>query len=228
MAEDKQNVVNTRRLSPRWMAIIGLIIVLGSEYILREAFICKGASGLQIGIAIAVEWAIALLLLFYWIPKVERRNLVSIGIGKFRWKYIWISVVAYIVYFLILTGVEIGVKSAGLQALRDLSPSLKTYGFPLLFGLFLTGTFIEEIFYRGYIIERVTELTGQRWVAGVVSWLTFTLVHLRFFGLGPTLEVAVFGGIVVILYIRTKSIWPAIMVHGINDIFGFIIGPLFM
>ena len=26
----------------------------------------------------------------------------------------------------------------------------------LLFGLFLTGTFVEEIFYRGYIIERMT------------------------------------------------------------------------
>jgi membrane protease YdiL (CAAX protease family) len=228
MSEDKRNMVNSSRLSSRWAAIAGLIIVLGSEYILRDAFISKGASGFHIGVVIIVEWAIVLLLVFYWIPKVEHRNMASIGFGKFHWRYIWISIVAYVVYFLILIGVEIGVKSAGLQALRDLSPSLKTYGFSLLFGLFLTGTFVEEIFYRGYIIERVAELTGQRWVAGVVAWLTFTLVHLRFFGLGPTLEVAVFGAIVVILYIRTKNIWPGIIVHGINDIFGFIIGPLFM
>ena len=228
MIEDKRNIVSTSRLSRRWAAIIGLIIILGSEYILRDVFISKGASGFQIGIAIAVEWVVALLILFYWIPKVERHNLGSIGFGKFRWRYIWISMVAYIVYFLISAGLEFGLKSAGLQGLRDLSPTLKGYGFPLLFGLFLTGTFVEEIFYRGYIIERVTELTGRRWVAGTISGLTFTLVHIRFFGLGPTLEVAIIAAVLVILYTRTKSIWPAIIVHGINDIFGFLIGPLFM
>ena len=228
MVEDKRNIVNISGLSRRWMAVIGLIIILGSEYILRDAFISKGVTGFQIGIAIAVEMIIALLLLFYWIPKVEHLKLDSIGFGKFRSKFIWISLVAYIVYFLISVGLEFGLKSLGLQGFRDLSPTLKGYGFPLLFGLFITGTFVEEIFYRGYVIERVIELTGRPWVAGTISWLTFTLVHIRFFGLGPTLEIAVIAAILVILYTRTKSIWPAIIVHGINDIFGFLIGPLFM
>jgi uncharacterized protein len=225
MGEDK---IDGNKNSYRWAAIIGLVVILASEYILRNAFISKGASSFQISIAIAVEWIFALLLLFYWIPRVEHRDMRSIGFGKFRPRYIWISLVAYISYFLVVAGVEFGLKSIGLQGLRDLSPTLKGYGFPLLFELFLTGTFVEEIFYRGYIIERVTELTGRRWVAGAVSWLTFTLVHIRFFGLGPTLEVAVIAAILVILYTRTKSIWPSIIVHGINDVFGFLIGPLFM
>lgn len=228
MAEDKRNISNISGLSHRWAAVIGIIIILASEFILRDVFISKGASGSQIGIAIVVEWIIVLLLLFYWIPQVEHRKLDSIGFGKFHWSYIWISIIAYVVYFLISAGLDFGLKSVGLQGLRDLSPTLKGYGLPLLFVLFLTGTFVEEIFYRGYIIERVTELTGRRWVAGTISWLTFTLVHIRFFGLGPTLEVAVIAAVLVILYTRTKSIWPAIIVHGINDIFGFLIGPLFM
>jgi len=228
LAEYRRNNINISGLSSRWAAVIGLIIILGSEYILRDVFISKGASGLQIGTAIAVEWIIALLLLFYWIPKVEHRKLDSIGFGTFRSRYIWISIVAFIIYFLISAGLEFVLEAAGLQGLRDLSPTLKGYGLPLLFGLFMTGTFVEEIFYRGYIIERVTELTGRRWAGGTISWLTFTLVHIRFFGLGPTLEIAVIAAVLVILYTRTKSIWPTIMVHGINDIFGFLIGPLFM
>ena len=128
-------------------------------------------------------------------------------------------------YVLISSGLEPALKSIGLQSLRELSPALRDYGFPLLLGLFLTGTFVEEIFYRGYIIERVTELTGRRWLGGIVSWLTFTLVHLRFFGLGPTLEVAVIAAIFVALFILAKSIWPAIIVHGISDTVGFLIGP---
>jgi membrane protease YdiL (CAAX protease family) len=71
-------------------------------------------------------------------------------------------------------------------------------------------------------------ITGKRWLAGLISWLTFTLVHLRFFGIGPTLEVTIIAAVLVIIYIRTRTIWPSIIVHGINDIFGFLIGPLFM
>ena len=212
-------------MSPKRAAVIGLIIILGSEYLLRAAFISKGSSGLQIGIAIGIEWIVALFILLYWIPKVEQRKLSSIGFRKFPRKYIWIAIIAYLGYVLISLGLEPALKSMGLQSLRDLSPALKDYGFPLLFGLFLTGTFVEEIFYRGYIIERVTELSGRRWLGGTISWLTFTLVHLRFFGLGPTLEVGVIAAIFVTLFILAKSIWPAIIVHGISDIVGFLIGP---
>ena len=225
MDEEKKVIADTSGLSRKWATIIGLIIVLGSEYILRDAFISKDSSGLHVSIAIAIEWLVALFLVFYWIPKVERRKYNSIGFRKFRPRYLWISIVAYVIYILISAGLQPVLKSIGLQSLRDLSPALKDYGFPLLFGLFLTGTFVEEIFYRGYIIERMTELTGRKWISGIVSWVTFTFVHLRFIGLGPTLEVGIIAIVFVVLYIKAKSIWPAIIVHGINDIIGFLIGP---
>jgi membrane protease YdiL (CAAX protease family) len=225
VTEDRSSIVNTGKLPLKWATLIGLILILGSEYILRDVFISKGASGFQIGVTISIEWVVALFMVFYWIPKVEHRKLDSIGFRKFPRKYIWIAIVAYLVYVLISAGLEPVLKSMGLQSLRDLSPTLKDYGFPLLFGLFLTGTFVEEILYRGYIIERVTELTGRKWLAGTISWLTFTLVHIRFFGLGPMLEVAVIAAILVMLYTRAKSIWPAIIVHGISDVIGFLIGP---
>jgi hypothetical protein len=37
-------MVNINGLSRRWAAVIGLILILGSEYLLRDAFISKGAS----------------------------------------------------------------------------------------------------------------------------------------------------------------------------------------
>ena len=103
---------------------------------------------------------------------------------------------------------------------------IQEHGFPVLFGLFLTGAFLEEIFYRGYIIERLTMLTGKNWLAGLVSWITFTFVHIKFFGLGPTLDVGVLSAGLVILYLKERSIWPCIVVHGINDAFAFLIAPL--
>ncbi len=228
MDEEKRNTAGKSNLRSRWPAIIGLIVILGSEFILRDTLISRSSRELQIGIVIIAEWIMAALLLFFWIPKIEHRQLSSIGFERFRGKYIPISIVAYIIYLVISLGAETGLQAAGLQSLRDLSPLLKHYNILLLLGLFLTGTFVEEIFYRGYIIERVTELSGHRWVAGIVSWLTFTLVHLRFFGIGASLEVAIIAAILVLLYIKTRCIWPSIIMHGINDIFGFLIGPLFM
>jgi membrane protease YdiL (CAAX protease family) len=225
LAEREAEITSAGRISRRWSSLIGLGVILGSEYVVRDAFISEGAGALQIGVALGIEWIVALFLLLYWIPKVEHRKLGSIGFRKFRIRYVWIAVAAYIVYALISTGLESALKSTGQQTLRDLSPGLRHYGFPLLFCLFLTGTFVEEIFYRGYVIERLSELTGRKWVAGIVSWGSFTLVHLRFFGVGPTMEVAVIGAVFVLLYVMAKSIWPSIIVHGINDTFGFLIGP---
>ncbi len=225
MAGERRAAVVPSGLSRRQAAVIGLVVVLGSEFLLREVLITPGAGGLWIAMTIAAEWVVALLLLFYWVPKVEHRPFGSIGFRRFPLRFIWIAIGAYVAYMLAAMGLEQGLKAAGLETLRDLSPSLKDYGFPLLLGLFLTGTFVEEVFYRGYVIERLSELTGRKWVGAVVSWLAFTLVHLRFFGPGPTIEVAVIGAIFVVLYLAAKSIWPSVIVHGINDTFGFLIGP---
>ena len=59
-----------------------------------------------------------------------------------------------------------------------------------------------------------------------MSWLLFTVVHLKFFGLGPTIDVSVISATLVLLYMKEKSIWPCIVVHGINDALAFLIFPL--
>ena len=119
-------------------------------------------------------------------------------------------------------------KSIGLEGLRSPQPMIREYSPLILFSLFLTGTFLEEVFYRGYLIERLTSLTGRRWLGAIVSWLAFIFVHIKFFGLGPTLDVGILSAGLVILYLKERGIWPCIIVHGINDAFGFLIFPLLM
>jgi membrane protease YdiL (CAAX protease family) len=152
--------------------------------------------------------------------------MASIGFGKFKWRHLGWGV---LVYGLVLVASFISslvLESAGLPSLRSLQPMIKGYGFATLFGLFLTGTFLEEVFYRGYLIERMTILTKHTWVAAFVSWLLFVLVHLKFFGLGPTIDTGIISAALVLLYLKEKSIWPCIVVHGINDALAFLIFPL--
>ena len=229
MEELRQNEVRTtNKLSKKWTYVIGLIIVLGSEFILRDVFLPEHAKNIHIGMAVLAEWLILLILLSFWIPKIEGNKLGSIGFGKFKWKHLWMGILTYLILMIVWTGSGFVLKSIGLEGLRSLQPIIKEYSPLILFSLFLTGTFLEEVFYRGYLIERLTSLTGRRWLGAIVSWLAFTFVHLKFFGLGPTIDVSILSAALVLLYLKERSIWPCIIVHGINDAFGFLIFPLLM
>ena len=216
------------KLSTKWIYTVGLVIVLVTEFIFRDVLLPENPSDIHIGMAVVVEWLILSVLLSFWIPKVEGSRLRSIGFGKFKWRYLWIGILTYFILMVVWTGSGFALKAVGLEGLRSLQPIIREYNFLTLLILFFTGTFLEEIFYRGYLIERLTSLTGKSWLAGIVSWSTFTFVHLKFFGLGPTLDVGVLSAGLVLLYLKERSIWACIVVHGINDAFGFLIAPLLM
>jgi membrane protease YdiL (CAAX protease family) len=214
------------RLSEKWTYALGLIIVFGVEFVLRDFLLPENAQDISIDLALIGEWVALSFLVFLWIPKVEKKNMASIGLGKFKRRHLGWGV---LVYILVLVASSISgflLQSFGLPSLRSLQPLIKGYDFATLFGLFLTGTFLEEVFYRGYLIERMTILTRHRWFAAFMSWLLFTLVHLKFFGLGPTIDTTVVSVALVMLYMKEKSIWPCIVVHGINDALAFLIFPL--
>jgi len=80
MRESSENEVRTSTgLAKKWAYPIGLIIVLASEFILRDVFLPKQATDIHIGIALAGEWLVLLVLLRFWVPRVEGENLKSIG-----------------------------------------------------------------------------------------------------------------------------------------------------
>jgi uncharacterized protein len=212
--------------SPRLAYALGVTLVLVSEFALRDVLLSGRAGDQAIGISLSAEWLVLLVLLAFWLPRIEHEGRASIGVGTFRWRYIWMGILVYLAIMVALSGSYYALGAFGLEGIRSLQPRIRQISYPVLFGLFLTGTFLEEVFYRGYLIERVKRLTGKIWIAGLVSWAAFTLVHLGFFGLGPTIDVGIMSGVLVIVYIRTGSIWPCILVHGINDVFGFLLAPL--
>jgi membrane protease YdiL (CAAX protease family) len=225
--ESNQNGKNhDTKLSKKWTYAVGLTIVSGVEFVFRDLLLPENANDISIDLALIGEWAALCFLVFLWIPKVEKKNMASIGLGKFKRRHLGWGVLVYILVLVASSISGFALQSVGLPSLRSLQPLIKGYGFATLFGLFLTGTFLEEVFYRGYLIERMTILTKHRWVAALASWLLFTLVHLKFFGLGPTIDTGVISAALVLLYMKEESIWPCIVVHGINDSLAFLIFPL--
>jgi membrane protease YdiL (CAAX protease family) len=157
----------------RWAAAVGVLALLANEFFWRDFFLPHLPSMTQVWIALGGEWLALLLLLALWLPRVEHRGLASIGVTRFRWSYIWMGAGAYAVTFVVVVGVEFLQHAAGQETIRDLQPTLATYPWPLLIALFITGTVLEEVVYRGTLTpiktNQITAANGQP--ARLCMWL---------------------------------------------------------
>lgn len=121
---------------------------------------------------------------------------------------------------------------APLAALLDLpSPDLSRYdaitgNFPLYLlasgGAMFTGGFIEELIYRGFMVDRLARLFGGSrrglWMAALLCGLPFGLIHFEW-GLGGMFFTFFMGSILGVIYLMTgRNLWPLITGHAILDL----------
>jgi membrane protease YdiL (CAAX protease family) len=100
----------------------------------------------------------------------------------------------------------------------------------LIISLLLTWTeaaFIEEMFFRGYLLNRLTDLFGNQRVgvilALVISSLAFSLFH-GYQGITGILDTFLGGMLLGLLYLYARrNLWLPILTHGIIDTMAFIL-----
>ena len=74
----------------------------------------------------------------------------------------------------------------------------------------------EEIFMRGYLLERFTSITGKKWVAFLMSTIPFGLLHYPQ-GYAGILISTVAGGIFALFYFWKKDLKSNIIAHFLID-----------
>lgn len=72
---------------------------------------------------------------------------------------------------------------------------------------------VEEVFFRGFIFPALRGGIGV-WPAAIVSGLLFGAVHFNLIFLAP---LALLGTVLALLYQRTGSIWPCVLLHSLNN-----------
>lgn len=79
----------------------------------------------------------------------------------------------------------------------------------------------EEVFFRGYVFGALRNWRGM-WVGALLTGTLFGAIHL---GSAPDVLylpiLAVFGVLLCLLYVRTKSLYPCIVLHAINNCVAF-------
>ncbi len=82
----------------------------------------------------------------------------------------------------------------------------------MLFLLLVYAPIVEELIFRGILLQRWGVKWGLRWGLGASS-LMFGMLHFN-----NPLGLTLFGLVMGLLYIRTRSLWMPIMCHALNNL----------
>ncbi len=171
-----------------------------------------------------IFWALTLVLAAY-VLLVERRSISSIGLDRPTWKsvvfgglgaLVMVGGMAFI-YLVIFPALGLSPNEPGTVAVKALP-----FWFRVL--IVVRAAVFEEMFFRGFMIERLTEILGSRWGAAAISLAAFTLLHLGYWGWAH-LMIAGFGGIVLtVLYLWRRDLAANMIGHLLTDAVGFLLG----
>jgi membrane protease YdiL (CAAX protease family) len=75
---------------------------------------------------------------------------------------------------------------------------------------------VEELFYRGFAIERLKALSGSSWLAALVPLVAFSAAHYRQ-GLGGVISAAVLGGLLTMFYLKFRDLVANMAAHFLVD-----------
>jgi membrane protease YdiL (CAAX protease family) len=168
-----------------------------------------------------VIWWIYIAAVLWYVRRIERRPLSSIG---FR------APGAANVALGVLSGVAIlGVLAAMiylvLPVLHLNDPVAATAGGSALMATPFWWRFVstvraavsEEVLFRGYAMQRIEELTGSRAAATILSLAVFAIDHVVYWGWNHELVVIVGGLAFSLLYLWRRNLWVSIVAHFIVD-----------
>ncbi len=163
------------RLVP--LACLGLVLAFGlPELGLPKLLFGDTCIGARIGREIV--WLAFGALLLLWVTHVERLPLASIGLKRPTWGTLgWgLAATVALIATVMLTFAVIA-PALGLHQNMKQTAAIVQVPLWLLITTPIVAGVTEEILYRGYAIERIEFLTGNRWIAGVASGAVFLLAH---------------------------------------------------
>jgi membrane protease YdiL (CAAX protease family) len=205
----------TTRSSRAWtfcglaIALLGIPVIVTAQRLLSHEPIANSA------VLIRELAILALTAVLLWlVRRGERLPLSSIGIrtGRIVKSLAWgvglaIACFAAVVACLALysaLGVHYGEGSSIARSL------------PVTFLAVTRAGISEEIFYRGYAIERLQSLTGSKWLAAAISLAAFAGFHFRQ-GVAGIVLAAVLGAIITGFYLWKRDLVAAIFGHFLVD-----------
>ena len=210
--------IERRRLLP--LAVIGLLLALGlPELGLPRLLFADSPIGARIGRE--VVWVALAALVLFWVTRVERLPLSSIGLVRPSWGTLgWGLAATVALIATVMLTFAIIAPALGLKQNMPATRAIVQVPLWLLITTPIVAGVTEEIVYRGYAIERLTFLTGRRWLAGLIAGAAFLAAHAAWGG--AQMILVAFGTVIFVgLYLWRRDLPCVILAHVSADLIGF-------
>jgi CAAX protease family protein len=160
--------------------------------------------------------------LWFFILRKYKSSLLDFG---FYWpgtkKVVFWVIFGYLFYlglstFILMIFSTFGIGFVGFEAQKSIFDIFGHEPFGVSIAILIAiiiAPFIEEIFFRGFILQVLAKTIGVFW-GSVITAFIFAAVHFEFQSIMPLL---ILSFVLNTLYIKTKSIWTGIVFHIFNN-----------
>jgi CAAX protease family protein len=209
------------------VAVVEVLWVLGKIWPAVNSFVAGANSGSNVVATLSIEfisYILGVLVIWYYL------NRYKVGLKEVGWRSVsivktllWaggIMVGVFILTAAALTVVSLIFPGFNANQPQDnqLIPNIHTHTSLAVFGLVLLPPFFEETIFRGFLFAGFAKKWGV-WIGAILSSALFGLAH----GQANTgVYTFVLGLLLCFTYTKTKSIYPGIGIHMINNLLAFI------
>ena len=210
----------TKGLAGFGVAVVAVIVASG---LVAIPFALAGVdldSGGFVITGTIVQDLVVLAAAYYVTTDIGSPTPRTFGLRPFRssaFAWIFAALVAYLVLTSIYT-VLVDPPSEQLPSGLEDADSNVLLGVATGLLLIAVAPVAEEIFFRGFLYQAFRNSFGV-WPGALLSGVFFGVIHLEFF---KVVQLAILGVILALLFEKTRSLWPPIILHAINNTLAFI------
>lgn len=216
-----------RRTSP-W-TIAGLACALFGPLLMTTApmqklYLLAGSGLASVFVAQSTMWLVLAAALACHVYG-DRLPLSAVGLVPPRLRSILFGLAVGVSVYMGLYAIAFVLWKNGLFEARN--PASQILHWPLWLRLFMliTAGVVEEALFRGFAIERLSELTGRRWLAALIALAAFVAAHLPFWGLSAVATPIVGGGFFTLVYLWRRDLVACMVAHLMVDSVGLLLAP---
>jgi membrane protease YdiL (CAAX protease family) len=208
--------------------LIGLVVALvgglGMVLLVMVGFAAFGANDLDhnhaFEFAAAFASDFALVAAAYWLTSETGGSVpFKLGFRRFKPSALGWAALAFGVYLALATIYTV-LFNPPKDDLPDQLGADESTLLAIVTGVFVIGVapLVEETFFRGFLFQALRSSWGV-WIAVPASAVIFSAIHLE---PDKFVQLAILGMALAFVFHKTRSLWPCIILHALNNTLAFI------